>query len=113
MLTDDGFVFDIVVHRTDRSAINLISASAERLGGFRIGAVPDRVRRCPEALLPRSPRVAVEWFWSIQVDIELQVGHGYPPDSESHGFNQACLFGVDLQSAIKFPTSGVSGGDAA
>jgi uncharacterized protein len=78
----------------------------------------DRVLWGSKAPLTAAPHAAVEWFWNMQVDEELQDRHGYPAISESDkrnilGLNQARLYGVDPQSAVSPLATGVTGGDAA
>ncbi|BBY23449.1 amidohydrolase family protein [Mycobacterium stomatepiae] len=78
----------------------------------------DRVLWGSEAPLTGPPRPAVEWFWNMQIDEELQDRHGYPPISEDDkrnilGLNQARLFGVDPRSVIQSTHLGVTGGDTA
>lgn len=70
----------------------------------------DRLLWGSEAPITGNPRPAIEWFWNMQIDDELQERHGYPAITELDkrrvlGLNQARLFNVD-------PT-GVSRGSAA
>ncbi|BAX90454.1 amidohydrolase family protein [Mycobacterium shigaense] len=77
----------------------------------------DRVLWGSEAPLTGPPRPAIEWFWEMQIDDELQDRHGYPAISDSDkrnilGLNQARLFGVDPQRVIRRARSGRTSGDA-
>lgn len=59
----------------------------------------DRLLWGSEAPLTGPPRPAIEWFWNMQIDDELQDRYGYPAISDDDkrnilGLNQARLFGV-------------------
>ncbi|OBK45780.1 amidohydrolase family protein [Mycobacterium sp. 1081908.1] len=59
----------------------------------------DRLLWGSEAPLTGPPRPAIEWFWNMQIDDELQDRYGYPAISDSDkrnilGLNQARLFDV-------------------
>jgi predicted TIM-barrel fold metal-dependent hydrolase len=61
----------------------------------------DRLLWGSEAPLTGNPRPAIEWFWNMQIDEELQERHGFPQISESDkrrilGLNQARLFDVKV-----------------
>ena len=61
----------------------------------------DRLLWGSEAPLTGPPRPALEYFWDMQIDDELQLRHGYPSISEADkrnilGLNQARLFGVAI-----------------
>jgi hypothetical protein len=54
-----------------------------------------------EAPLLGDPTPAIEWFWNMQMDAELQERHGFPQISELDkrrilGLNQARLFNVSV-----------------
>ncbi|OBI82308.1 amidohydrolase family protein [Mycobacterium sp. 1245805.9] len=59
----------------------------------------DRLLWGSEAPLTGPPRPALEWFWNMQIDDELQDRYGYPAISDRDkrnilGLNQARLFDV-------------------
>src|ERR1700720_3312963 len=61
----------------------------------------DRLLWGSEAPLLGDPRPAIEWFWNMQIDDELQERYGFPQITETDkrrilGLNQARLFGVDV-----------------
>jgi predicted TIM-barrel fold metal-dependent hydrolase len=61
----------------------------------------DRLLWGSEAPLTGNPRPAIEWFWNMQIDDELQERHGFPRISEADkrrilGLNQARLFDVEV-----------------
>ena len=64
----------------------------------------DRLLWGSEAPITGNPRPALEWFWNMQIDDELQERHGYPAITEQDkrrvlGLNQARLFKVDPKAA--------------
>ncbi|KVB63039.1 hypothetical protein WI61_38695 [Burkholderia cepacia] len=66
----------------------------------------DRLLWGSEAPLTGNPRPAIEWFWNMAIDEELQRRHGYPQITEKDkrrilGLNQARLFDVDVDAAIE------------
>ncbi|WP_050625947.1 amidohydrolase family protein [Bradyrhizobium viridifuturi] len=66
----------------------------------------DRLLWGSEAPLTGNPRPAIEWFWNMQIDEELQDRHGFPQISEMDkrqilGLNQARLFEVEVASFLK------------
>jgi hypothetical protein len=59
----------------------------------------DRLLRGSEAPITGNPRPAIEWFWNMQIDDELQERHGYPAITKLDkrrvlGLNQARIFNV-------------------
>lgn len=65
----------------------------------------DRMLWGSEAPITGNPRPAIEWFWNLAIDDELQQRHGYPQITEKDkrkilGLNQARLFNVDVEAAI-------------
>lgn len=61
----------------------------------------DRLLWGSEAPLSGNPRPAIEWFWNMQIDEELQDRHGFPQITETDkrrvlGLNQARLFNVQV-----------------
>ena len=61
----------------------------------------DRLLWGSEAPLLGDPTPAIEWFWNMEIDEELQERYGFPQITETDkrrilGLNQARLFGVDV-----------------
>ncbi len=64
----------------------------------------DRLLWGSEAPLLGNPQPMLDWFWTMQIDPELQARYGYPALTEQDkrnilGENQARLFGVALPRA--------------
>jgi uncharacterized protein len=71
----------------------------------------DRLLWGSEAPITGNPRPAIEWFWNLKIDDELQERHGYPQVTETDkrrvlGLNQARLFELDVATvAGRNPTA--------
>jgi predicted TIM-barrel fold metal-dependent hydrolase len=62
---------------------------------------PDRILFGSETPLLGNPQPAIEWFWNMEIDDELQDRYGFPQITEEDkrkilGENQARLFGIDI-----------------
>lgn len=71
----------------------------------------DRLLWGSEAPLTGNPRPAIEWFWNMRIDDELQDRHGYPRITERDkrrilGLNQARLFDVPVPERARLTDVG-------
>lgn len=72
----------------------------------------DRLLWGSEAPLTGNPRPAIEWFWNMRIDEELQERYGYPQITEHDkrrilGLNQARLFGVEIPDCARLAGGGI------
>jgi len=70
----------------------------------------DRLLWGSEAPLTGNPTPAIEWFWNMQIDDELQDRHGFPSIGEADkrrilGLNQARLFNVTVPESARVTAS--------